>query len=77
MRALLKSYLHTVIPTLARVVSRHRDTPTLMRYYWDTIEACAPPRVILDEIRAAGFVEVRRHVELGVFSEYLAQRPGS
>ncbi len=74
-RAIVKAYMHGVIPMLARVVSRHRDTPTLMRYYWDTIEACATPAVILEEIKAAGFVGVRRHVELGIFSEYLATRP--
>jgi len=46
-----------------------------MRYYWDTIEACASPRVILEALSAAGFVEVNRRVELGVFSEYRARKP--
>jgi demethylmenaquinone methyltransferase/2-methoxy-6-polyprenyl-1,4-benzoquinol methylase len=46
-----------------------------MRYYWDTIEACAPPAIIVSALEAAGFVEVIRHVELGIFSEYRALKP--
>ncbi len=46
-----------------------------MRYYWDTIDACAAPGEILAAIRDAGFVEVSRHVELGIFSEYCARKP--
>jgi demethylmenaquinone methyltransferase/2-methoxy-6-polyprenyl-1,4-benzoquinol methylase len=47
----------------------------LMRYYWDTIEACAAPGVIMDAIRDAGFVDVERTVCLGVFSEYCGRKP--
>ena len=75
LRALLKTYMRGVIPLAARLVARHRDMPTLMRYYWDTIEACAPPPSIVAAITAAGFVDVRRHLELGIFSEYRAVKP--
>jgi demethylmenaquinone methyltransferase/2-methoxy-6-polyprenyl-1,4-benzoquinol methylase len=74
-RRLLKAYLRGVVPRMARLLGTHCDTPELMRYYWDTIEACATPRAIEDSLRAAGFVEVFRHVELGVFSEYRARKP--
>ncbi len=73
-RALLRTYMRGIVPLLARALSRHRDMPQLMRYYWDTIEACAPPERILAEIRAAGFLEVNRYVEAGVFSEYRARK---
>ena len=72
-RALLKGYLHGLVPAVAAAISRHRDMAELMRYYWDTIEACVPPAAILDALRAAGFVEVERYVALGVFSEYRAR----
>jgi demethylmenaquinone methyltransferase/2-methoxy-6-polyprenyl-1,4-benzoquinol methylase len=42
-----------VVPVLARAVARHRDI-TPIRYYWDTIEACAPPRQVLATLGAAG-----------------------
>jgi demethylmenaquinone methyltransferase/2-methoxy-6-polyprenyl-1,4-benzoquinol methylase len=72
-RLLLKAYMRGVIPCAARLVARHRDVPRLMRYYWDTIEACAAPSVIMAAIREAGFVEVNRAVSLGIFSEYCAR----
>lgn len=74
-RVLLKAYMRGVVPVLARVIARNRSVPELMRYYWDTIEACVPPASILDELAAAGFVDVVRYVEHGVFSEYRASKP--
>jgi demethylmenaquinone methyltransferase / 2-methoxy-6-polyprenyl-1,4-benzoquinol methylase len=74
--ALLKLYMHTLVPMLARVVARHADTVTLMRYYWDTIETCMPPSELLASLQAAGFERVERYVTLGIFSEYRAYRPG-
>lgn len=72
---LLKGYMRAVLPVIARVIARRRDTAELWRYYWDTIEACIPPERVLAALRAAGFVDVRRHVELGMFSEYTALKP--
>ena len=73
-RTLLKAYMRGVVPVLAHFVARHRSVPELMRYYWDTIEACVPPKSILDELAAVGFVDVVRYVEHGVFSEYRARK---
>jgi demethylmenaquinone methyltransferase / 2-methoxy-6-polyprenyl-1,4-benzoquinol methylase len=72
---LLKAYMRALVPLIARAVSRRRDTARLWRYYWDTIEACIPPASIVAALQAAGFTQVRRHVELGIFSEYTAVRP--
>jgi demethylmenaquinone methyltransferase/2-methoxy-6-polyprenyl-1,4-benzoquinol methylase len=74
-RILLRAYMRGIVPALARLVARHSDMPKLMRYYWDTIEACVPPQAVIDGICAAGFVDVSRHVELGIFSEYRARKP--
>lgn len=72
-RALLRAYLRGVVPGVTALVARHRDMPQLMRYYWDTIAACVPPAAILQALSAAGFADVDRHVELGIFSEYRAR----
>ncbi len=61
----------------ARLFGRQAETATLMRYYWDTIAACVPPETVLEALRAAGFAEVDRRVELGIFSEYRARRPAA
>jgi demethylmenaquinone methyltransferase / 2-methoxy-6-polyprenyl-1,4-benzoquinol methylase len=76
-RAVLKAYMRGVVPFLAGVLGDNADSPTLMRYYWDTIDACAAPSEILGAIREAGFVEEYRCVELGVFSEYCARKPAT
>lgn len=73
---LLKGYLRGVVPALARLVASARDTPRLMRYYWDTIEACVPPERVTGALAHAGFGHVVRQVELGFFSEYRARKPG-
>jgi demethylmenaquinone methyltransferase/2-methoxy-6-polyprenyl-1,4-benzoquinol methylase len=70
-----KGYMRGVVPWLSRALARHGDMPELMRYYWDTIEACVPPATVMQGITSAGFAEVDRHVELGIFSAYSARRP--
>ncbi len=72
---LLKIYLKNIVPGIARIWSRDAETARIWRYYWDTIEACVPPETVMNALRDAGFVDVRRHVELGIFSEYQAKRP--
>ncbi len=74
-RTLVKFYMRRVVPTLARVVARERGSVELWRYYWDTIESCIPPAQILEAMERAGFLQVQRNTELGVFSEYTAVRP--
>lgn len=68
----LKTYMRSVIPLLTRWVTARKDTPTIWRYYWDSIEACVPPEQVLATLGAVGFTQVQRHLEVGVFSEYQA-----
>ncbi|MDR5837192.1 class I SAM-dependent methyltransferase [Caballeronia sp. LZ034LL] len=75
--AALKFYMRGVVPLIARVVGKKGESVELMRYYWDSIEACVPPATVLAAIRSAGFIEVRREVELGIFSAYCAVKPGA
>jgi demethylmenaquinone methyltransferase / 2-methoxy-6-polyprenyl-1,4-benzoquinol methylase len=66
----LKTYMRAVVPLLARLVARDKNTPLIWRYYWDSIEACAPPANVIATLEAAGFDGVNRYCELGIFSEY-------
>jgi demethylmenaquinone methyltransferase / 2-methoxy-6-polyprenyl-1,4-benzoquinol methylase len=74
-RALLKAWLHGVVPRIAAAVAGRGDAPLLMRYYWDTIEACVPPETILRTLGEAGFVDVERQVDVKIFSAYRARKP--
>jgi demethylmenaquinone methyltransferase / 2-methoxy-6-polyprenyl-1,4-benzoquinol methylase len=75
--ALLKAYMRGVVPLIARLVGRQAESVELMRYYWDTIEACVPPDAVMAAIGQAGFADVRRDVELGIFSAYCAVKPAA
>lgn len=77
-RFLLKCYMKGFVPTLARLVGRKKNTRLLWRYYWDTIEACVPPEQVLAALRAAGFTDVHRHIDMkgmSILAEYQASRP--
>ena len=73
-RRLVKLYLRHIAPAASRLVARQPETPRLLRYFWDTIEACVPPQRVLEALHRAGFTDVRRHVEAHLFSEYTARR---
>ena len=73
-RGVMRAYLRGVVPCLTRLTARHADSPLLWRYYWDTIDACVPPERVLEAMRAAGFTDVKRNVELGLFSEYTGKK---
>jgi demethylmenaquinone methyltransferase / 2-methoxy-6-polyprenyl-1,4-benzoquinol methylase len=74
-RTLLKGWLNTCVPGIAALIARRRDAGVLMHYFWDTIAACVPPAAILQAMRAAGFVQVERQVDLAMFSAYRARKP--
>jgi len=78
-RFLLKFYMRGLVPVLARLIGGSAESAKLWRYYWDTIEGCAPPIQVLDTLRAAGFSGVERYIEtraLSILAEYQAVRPG-
>jgi demethylmenaquinone methyltransferase/2-methoxy-6-polyprenyl-1,4-benzoquinol methylase len=69
---LLKTYMRGVIPLLTRIVSKQKASKTIWRYFWDSIESCVPPERVMVTLRSAGLTQVKRHLEIGVFSEYQA-----
>jgi demethylmenaquinone methyltransferase / 2-methoxy-6-polyprenyl-1,4-benzoquinol methylase len=72
---LLRVYMRWIVPGLTRLTSRQADAHRLWSYYWDTIERCISPARILAAMTAAGFCDVARFVELGIFSEYTGRKP--
>ena len=74
-RWLFRVYLWRVAPLLARLRTRNPHAAMLMRYYWDTIDECVPPGVILDVLQQSGFADVERRLTAGLLSEYTGTRP--
>jgi demethylmenaquinone methyltransferase / 2-methoxy-6-polyprenyl-1,4-benzoquinol methylase len=73
--AVARFYLGWVVPALSRWAGAGSRAVTLMRYYWDTIDACVSPAVIQRSLTQAGFVQVACETQLGIFRAYRAQRP--
>lgn len=69
-------YFGRIYPWLTRLFTRSNDAREMMRYYWETMDACVPPDTVLQALAAAGLTDVKRNVVLGLFSEYTASKPG-
>jgi demethylmenaquinone methyltransferase/2-methoxy-6-polyprenyl-1,4-benzoquinol methylase len=72
--ALLAGYFQLLLPIMARLVEASHETHRLWKYYWDTIDQCVPPDVVMSAMRDVGFVEVKRNVSLGIFSEFVGSK---
>lgn len=68
-------YFRHLYPFLTRLFTRSTDARDMMRYYWETMDACVPPGAVLAALAAAGLTTVKRSVILGLFSEYSASKP--
>jgi demethylmenaquinone methyltransferase/2-methoxy-6-polyprenyl-1,4-benzoquinol methylase len=74
-RAALRAYMGLLSGIVRITRPGASRTSELWAYYWQTIDRCAPPGRVMEALREAGFEEVSRRVELGVFSEYTMRRP--
>jgi demethylmenaquinone methyltransferase/2-methoxy-6-polyprenyl-1,4-benzoquinol methylase len=70
--AALRIYFKGVYPWLARLLTGSDAAEDLVKYYWETIEACVQPGLILDSLSKTGFSKVKRDSRFGVLSEYTA-----
>ncbi|MGA2229786.1 MAG: class I SAM-dependent methyltransferase [Tepidisphaeraceae bacterium] len=81
-RMLLGDYMGRLVPAISKVLpggKAKRDGQSdrlLLEYYRDTIAHCVDPEIILEAMRATGLANPRRRLELGIFSEYTAAKPG-
>ncbi len=73
-RWLNRLYLRSVIPIVARIGTGALAARRMMDYFWDTVENCVPPEMILKAFHASSFDEATRKVTAGVLSEYLATK---
>ncbi len=70
--AVLKIYFNRLYPWLVRAFTGSKAAQDLVKYYWETIEACVRPEVIVESLSRAGFRQVKRDTSLGVLTEYSA-----
>jgi demethylmenaquinone methyltransferase / 2-methoxy-6-polyprenyl-1,4-benzoquinol methylase len=67
-------YFGRVYPGLTRMFTGSRAARDMMRYFWETMDACVRPETVLAALRGAGFTDVRLTRLAGLFSEYSAAK---
>ena len=72
---LAKFYLKQLVPTLAYVICRDKGAREMMRYFCDSINACASREEILGALESVGFEACSNHAELGLFSAFTCVKP--
>ncbi|HEX4330593.1 MAG TPA: class I SAM-dependent methyltransferase [Usitatibacter sp.] len=70
----MRLFMTQVVPMAAWGRRRRDAARSLMRFYWDTIEACVPPAEVLASLSRAGLSNPARTLILGMFSEYVARK---
>lgn len=65
-------YFGRIYPFFSGLFTRSGDAREMMRYYWETMDACVSPESVLQALRNVGLGEVKRTTHLGLFSEYTA-----
>ena len=73
-RFAVRAYMRWIVPGVTRVTGSSAESKRLWQYYWDTIEACVPPSDVIEALTRAGFVDVKHHTALSLFSEYTGRR---
>ena len=73
-RMVNRLYLKTFLPRMSYLITQSRDARRMMEYFWDTIENCVSPGIVLEALHDCGFVDGRQKVSLGTLSEYTAIR---
>ena len=60
-----KAYFKKIVPWIVWLGTRKAEAITLMRYFWDTVEFCVPPNLIVEAMEAVGFTQSTVSEELG------------
>lgn len=67
-------YFKYFLPFMSLISTGDRESHRLMKYYWDTMDQMIDPDEVTKILTEAGFRNAERHIVLGCFSEYRAER---
>jgi demethylmenaquinone methyltransferase/2-methoxy-6-polyprenyl-1,4-benzoquinol methylase len=74
-RNLVAFYLGRIVPFFCGLLTARAEARLLMKYYWDTIEHCVSPQIIIDTMNRVGFQEVGCEEDLDLFRAYIGRKP--
>ena len=63
-----------LFPFFALISTRSRAARDMVRYYWETMEACVRPGSILEAMRSSGLRQANCKTQFGVLKEYTATK---
>jgi demethylmenaquinone methyltransferase/2-methoxy-6-polyprenyl-1,4-benzoquinol methylase len=75
-RTALRGYMGLLSSALSVAKPKGSRTAELWGYYLQTINECVTPACVVAALQEAGFANVEHRVELRVFSDFTAHRPG-
>lgn len=73
---LLRFYMKSVVPLITRLCSGSRVAQELYTYCWETHDQCVPSDTIVEAMGRVGFQDVKRWVDIGIFSQYTGKKAG-
>ena len=69
-------FFKRVVPWMAYLRTKNPQTHKLMKYYWETIETCVPPEVILQALEDSGFIQGQQFTLFGgLLRDYSGSKP--
>jgi demethylmenaquinone methyltransferase/2-methoxy-6-polyprenyl-1,4-benzoquinol methylase len=69
-------FLKRVIPWVAYLGTKNPHAHKLMKYYWDTIESCVTPEIILQALEDSGFTQNQQYTLFGgLLRDYSGCKP--
>ncbi len=69
-------FFKQIVPWMAYLGTQNPHAHTIMKYYWDTIETCVSPTIILKTLEDSGFNESQQFTLFnGLLRDYTGSKP--
>jgi demethylmenaquinone methyltransferase/2-methoxy-6-polyprenyl-1,4-benzoquinol methylase len=74
--AIARMFWARVVPSVTFMLTRSRDAKLLMDYYWETIDKCLSPEIIVRAVADSGFDQSTCTIDMpGAFCVYTGRKP--
>ena len=74
--AIARMFWARFVPAFTFVLTRSRDAKLLMDYYWETIDKCLSPEIIVGAVADSGFAQSTCTIDMpGAFCVYTGRKP--
>lgn len=74
-RVLTSLYFKRFVPLVFRWTTGLADTRILMKYFWETIDNCVPPSIIIQAMKTGGFIDIKCETQWDLLRNYVGRKP--